>query len=189
LRPRGGVFAGFRRRSPPKLAISPPILVIIADLWKDGCRTYRDMARILLLNGPNLNLLGTREPEIYGSDSLQAIEARLTGLAGARGHALIAFQSNAEHELIAKVQATKAESVAFVIINPAGYSHTSIALRDAFLAVAVPFIEVHLSNVFSREGFRQHSYLSDIAVGCIVGLGPIGYELALDAACARLANN
>jgi len=147
------------------------------------------MARILLLNGPNLNLLGTREPKIYGSDSLQAIETRLTGLARARGHPLVAFQSNAEHELIAKVQATKSESVAFVIINPAGFSHTSIALRDAFLAVAVPFIEVHLSNIFSREGFRHHSYLSDIAVGCIVGLGPIGYELALDAACARLASN
>jgi 3-dehydroquinate dehydratase-2 len=147
------------------------------------------MARILLLNGPNLNLLGTREPEIYGSDSLQTIETRLTGQARARSHSLVAFQSNAEHELIAKVQATKAENVAFVIINPAGFSHTSIALRDAFLAVAVPFIEVHLSNVFSRETFRQHSYLSDIAVGCIVGLGPIGYELALDAACARLANN
>jgi 3-dehydroquinate dehydratase-2 len=147
------------------------------------------MARILLLNGPNLNLLGTREPEIYGSDSLQAIEARLAGLARTRGHSLVAFQSNAEHELIGQVQATKSDSVAFVIINPAGLSHTSIALRDAFLAVAVPFIEVHLSNVFAREGFRQHSYLGDIAVGCIFGLGPIGYELALDAACARLANN
>jgi 3-dehydroquinate dehydratase-2 len=147
------------------------------------------MARILLLNGPNLNLLGTREPEIYGSDSLQTIETKLTGLARARGHSLVAFQSNAEHELITKVQTTKSESIAFVIINPAGYSHTSIALRDAFLAVGVPFIEVHLSNVFSREAFRQHSYLSDIAVGCIFGLGPIGYELALDAACARLANN
>jgi len=144
---------------------------------------------VLVLHGPNLNLLGDREPEIYGSDSLQTIETRLTGLSSARGHSLAAFQSNAEHELIAKVQATKSDSVAFVIINPAGYSHTSIALRDAFLAVAVPFIEVHLSNVFAREGFRQHSYLSDIAVGCIVGLGPIGYELALDAACARLANH
>ena len=136
-----------------------------------------------------MNLLGTREPEIYGSDSLQTIETRLTGLASARGHSLVAFQSNAEHELIAKVHATKSDGVAFVIINPAGFSHTSIALRDAFLAVAAPFIEVHLSNVFAREGFRQHSYLGDIAVGCIVGLGPIGYELALDAACVRLANH
>jgi 3-dehydroquinate dehydratase-2 len=146
------------------------------------------MAGILLLNGPNLNLLGTREPQIYGSASLQSIEARLGELARTRGHSLCAFQSNAEHELIAKIHATTHEGIAFVIVNPAGYSHTSIALRDAFLAVDVPFIEVHLSNVFARETFRQHSYLSDIAVGCIVGLGPIGYELALEAACARLTN-
>jgi 3-dehydroquinate dehydratase-2 len=146
------------------------------------------MAGILLLNGPNLNLLGLREPEIYGSASLQSIELKLGELAVARGHTLFAFQSNAEHELIAKIHATKHEGIAFVIINPGGYSHTSIALRDAFLSVAVPFIEVHLSNVFAREAFRHHSYLSDIAVGCIVGLGPIGYELALDAACARLTN-
>ena len=98
------------------------------------------------------------------------------------------MQSNAEHELIAKIQATKRDGFAFVIINPAAYSHTSIALRDAFLGVAVPFIEVHLSNVFAREAFRRHSYLSDIAVGCIFGLGPIGYELALEAACARLSD-
>jgi 3-dehydroquinate dehydratase II len=144
------------------------------------------MARILLLNGPNLNLLGTREPEIYGSASLHEIEAKLEGLARARGHTLAALQSNAEHELIARIHAAKADGTAIAIINPAGYSHTSIALRDAFLAVALPFIEVHLSNVFARETFRQHSYLSDIAVGCIVGLGPIGYELALQAACDRL---
>ena len=145
------------------------------------------MAGILLLNGPNLNLLGLREPEIYGSASLQSIETKLADLARARGHTLAAFQSNAEHELIAKIQSAKREGFAFVIINPAGYSHTSIALRDAFLAVALPFIEVHLSNVFARETFRHHSYLSDIAAGCIFGLGPIGYELALEAACARLA--
>jgi 3-dehydroquinate dehydratase-2 len=144
------------------------------------------MAGILLLNGPNLNLLGLREPEIYGSASLQSIEAKLADLARARGHTLTAFQSNAEHELIAKIQSAKREGFAFVIINPAGYSHTSIALRDAFLAVALPFIEVHLSNVFARETFRHHSFLSDIAAGCIFGLGPIGYELALEAACARL---
>ena len=135
-----------------------------------------------------MNLLGLREPEIYGSASLQSIELKLGELARARGHTLSAFQSNAEHELIAKIHATKHEGIAFVIINPGGYSHTSIALRDAFLSVAVPFIEVHVSNVFAREAFRHHSYLSDIAVGCIVGLGPIGYELALDAACARLTN-
>ena len=146
------------------------------------------MAGILLLNGPNLNLLGLREPQIYGSASLQSIEAKLGDLARGRGHSLSAFQSNAEHELIAKIHAAKHEGIAFVIVNPAGFSHTSIALRDAFLAVDVPFIEVHLSNVFARETFRQHSYLSDIAVGCIFGLGPIGYELALEAACARLTN-
>src|SRR4030088_329706 len=146
------------------------------------------MAGILLLNGPNLNLPGAREPEIYGSASLESIETKLEGLARARGHSLVAFQSNAEHELIAKIHAAKRDGIAFVIINPAGYSHTSIALRDAFLAVAVPFIEVHLSNVFAREIFRQHSYLSEIAVGCIVGLVPMGYELALEAACARLTN-
>ena len=133
-----------------------------------------------------MNLLGLREPEIYGSASLQSIETRLADLARARGHTLAAFQSNAEHELIAKIQSAKREGFAFVIINPAGYSHTSIALRDAFLAVALPFIEVHLSNVFARETFRHHSFLSDIAAGCIFGLGPIGYELALEAACARL---
>jgi 3-dehydroquinate dehydratase-2 len=146
------------------------------------------MAGILLLNGPNLNLLGLREPQIYGSASLRSIEAKLGDLARGRGHSLSAFQSNAEHELIAQIPAAKHEGIAFVIVNPAGYSHTSIALRDAFLAVDVPFIEVHLSNVFARETFRQHSYLSDIAVGCIFGLGPIGYELALEAACARLTN-
>jgi 3-dehydroquinate dehydratase II len=146
------------------------------------------MARILLLNGPNLNLLGSREPGIYGSTTLQSIETKLAGLARACGHELVGFQSNAEHELIAKVHATKRDGVAFVIINPGAYTHTSVALRDAFLGIAVPFIEVHLSNVFAREAFRQHSYLSDIAVGCIFGLGPIGYELALEAACARLTD-
>ena len=146
------------------------------------------MARILLLNGPNLNLLGTREPEIYGSASLHDIESKLEALARARGHSLVAFQSNAEHELIGKIQASKSDGIAIAIINPAGYSHTSIALRDAFLAVALPFIEVHLSNVFARETFRQQSYLSGVAIGCIFGLGPIGYELALEAACARLIN-
>jgi 3-dehydroquinate dehydratase-2 len=145
------------------------------------------MARILLLNGPNLNLLGTREPTIYGSATLSDIVLKLSGLARSKGHELAAAQSNAEHELVAKVQAAKSDGVAFVIINPGAFTHTSIALRDAFLAVAVPFIEVHLSNVFAREEFRHRSYLSDISVGCIFGLGPIGYELALEAACARLA--
>ena len=144
------------------------------------------MAGILLLNGPNLNLLGLREPALYGSADLGSIETKLEALALARGHSLTSFQSNAEHELIAKIQTTARDGIAFVIINPGAFTHTSIALRDAFLGVAVPFIEVHLSNVFARETFRQHSYLSDIAVGCIVGLGAIGYELALEAVCARL---
>jgi 3-dehydroquinate dehydratase-2 len=144
------------------------------------------MARILLLNGPNLNLLGSREPAIYGSATLQDIEKKLKELAAAQGHELIAAQSNAEHELTAKVQATKKDAIGFVIINPGAFTHTSIALRDAFLSVGTPFIEIHLSNVFAREAFRHHSYLSDIAVGCIYGLGPIGYELALQAAIARL---
>jgi 3-dehydroquinate dehydratase II len=147
------------------------------------------MAGILLLNGPNLNLLGLREPGIYGSATLQSIQTKLEALALAKGHSLAAFQSNAEHELIARVHAAKRDGVAFVIINPGALTHTSIGLRDAFLGVAVPFVEVHLSNVFARESFRHHSYLSDIAVGCIVGLGPIGYELALEAACARLTSN
>ena len=144
------------------------------------------MARILLLNGPNLNLLGSREPGIYGSATLSSIEKGLKEAARARGHELIAFQSNAEHELIDRVQGAKTDRVDLVIINPGAYSHTSIALRDAFLAVAMPFIEVHLTNIHAREEFRHHSYLSGIAVGSIVGLGAQGYELALEAACARL---
>jgi len=145
------------------------------------------MARILLLNGPNLNLLGSREPRIYGSATLASLESELIDLARGRGHELVAAQSNAEHELIAKVQGTKRDGFAFVIINPGAYAHTSIALRDAFLAATVPFIEVHITNVFAREEFRHRSYLSDIAVGCIVGLGVLGYELALESACSRLA--
>jgi 3-dehydroquinate dehydratase-2 len=145
------------------------------------------MARILLLNGPNLNLLGTREPALYGAATLADIEAKLKGLAAAQGHELVAAQSNAEHELVARVQSTRQDGMAFVIVNPGAFTHTSIALRDSFLAVSIPFIEVHLSNVFAREEFRHRSYLSDLAVGCIVGLGPLGYELALTAACVRLA--
>ncbi|HLW24587.1 MAG TPA: type II 3-dehydroquinate dehydratase [Steroidobacteraceae bacterium] len=147
------------------------------------------MARILLLNGPNLNLLGTREPALYGTDRLADIEARLAKAATARGHELKSVQSNAEHELIAEVQAAPGSQTAFVIINPGAFTHTSIALRDAFLATKMPFIEVHLSNLFARESFRHRSYLSAIAVGCIIGLGPIGYELALEAACARLGSH
>jgi 3-dehydroquinate dehydratase-2 len=143
------------------------------------------MARILLLNGANLNLLGSREPDKYGRATLASIEQKLIALAQARGHELITVQSNAEHELIARVHATKADGVEFVIINPGAFTHTSIALRDAFLAVGVPFIEVHITNIFAREEFRHRSYLSDIAVGCILGLGVQGYELALESICTR----
>ena len=144
------------------------------------------MRRILLVNGPNLNLLGSREPGWYGDATLSAIEARLAALAKERGAVLEAFQSNAEHELVNRVQALATAPVDFAIVNPGAFTHTSIALRDALLAVAVPFIEVHLSNVHAREPFRRHSYFSDIAAGSIVGLGAQGYELALTAALDRL---
>ena len=145
------------------------------------------MPRLLLLNGPNLNLLGTREPGLYGADTLDAIIQRCTALARELGHELVARQSNAEHELVELVQKAPAEGTAFLILNPGAFTHTSIALRDAILGVGLPFIEVHLSNVHAREAFRRHSYFSDIAVGQVVGLGPLGYELALRAAAARLA--
>jgi len=146
----------------------------------------RPMRRILLINGPNLNLLGQREPDHYGRDTLAAIEERLKARAAARGASLESFQSNAEHELVDRVQALARQPADFVILNPGAFTHTSIALRDALLAVAVPFIEVHLSNVHAREPFRRHSYFSDIAVGSIAGLGAQGYELALAAALDRL---
>jgi len=145
------------------------------------------MAQLLLLNGPNLNLLGTREPSVYGSETLDQIVARLTQLAQQAGHSLVALQSNAEAELIERIHRAPADKVAFAIINPGAFTHTSVALRDALLGVKLPFIEVHLSNVYARESFRHHSYFSDIAVGTICGLGAHGYELALQAAIARLA--
>lgn len=145
------------------------------------------MSRILVLNGPNLNLLGVREPAVYGRTTLAAIEARLRDLADAAGHEIIFFQSNAEHELIGRVQQAMKESVDFILINPAAFTHTSVALRDALSAAAIPFIEIHISNIHAREAFRGHSYLSDIAQGVICGLGPIGYELALQAALRQLA--
>lgn len=134
---------------------------------------------ILLLNGPNLNLLGTREPEIYGGDTLVLIEKRLAQLAQDGGANLLAYQSNAEADLVNRIQQAARDSVDFIIINPAAYTHTSVAMRDALAAVRIPFIEVHLSNVYAREAFRQHSYFTDIAVGIISGLGSKGYELAL----------
>ena len=144
------------------------------------------MAHILVLNGPNLNLLGSREPGHYGQDTLDTIEQRLR--AQAAGHRLDFFQSNAEHQLIGRIHQTGTEGVDFILINPAALTHTSIALRDALLGVAIPFIEIHVSNVFKRETFRHHSYLSDVAVGVISGLGAHGYELALDAAIRRLTD-
>lgn len=145
------------------------------------------MAQLLLLNGPNLNLLGSREPALYGATTLDQIVARLTQLAADAGHQLAAAQSNSEAELIEHIHNAPAAKTAFILFNPAAFTHTSVALRDALLAVKIPFIEVHLSNVHAREAFRRHSYFSDVAVGSIVGLGPIGYELALTAALRRLA--
>lgn len=145
------------------------------------------MAHILLLNGPNLNLLGRREPGLYGQVTLEQIHEHATKLAAEFGHRLSARQSNSEAELIECIHQAPAGHVAFIVFNPAGFTHTSVALRDALLAVKLPFIEVHLSNVHAREPFRHHSYFSDIAVGTISGLGAVGYELALRAACQQLA--
>jgi len=146
------------------------------------------MARILLINGPNLNLLGTREPEVYGATTLHDIEQRLLQLAQAAGHQLDCFQSNAEHLLIERIHQARTEDTAFILFNPAAYTHTSVAIRDALAGVAIPFIEIHLSNVHQREPFRHHSYFSDLAIGVICGLGAQGYELALQAAVARLTD-
>ena len=147
------------------------------------------MAKLLILNGPNLNLLGEREPGHYGSDTLATINQRLDSAAQAAGHTLTSFQSNAEHELVDQIHAAKKDDVTFIIINPAAFTHTSVAIRDAFSATNIPFIEIHLSNVHAREAFRHHSFFSDIAVGVICGLGPIGYELALQAAIKQLATD
>jgi 3-dehydroquinate dehydratase-2 len=144
------------------------------------------MSAILVVNGPNLNLLGTREPDHYGRDTLADIEARLVAQAATAGRTLRFVQSNAEHELIDAIHGAGRDGVAFIIINPAAFTHTSVALRDALLGVAIPFIEVHLSNVHAREPFRSHSYFSDVAVGVISGLGAQGYDLALLAALAQL---
>ena len=140
------------------------------------------MARFLLLNGPNLNLLGIREPGVYGHQGLDGIVAMLQQQAQGQGHQLDAFQSNAEHALIDRIHAAREEGVDCILISPGGLTHTRVALRDALLAVGIPFIEVHLSNTFTRERFRHRSYLSDVAAGVIIGLGPHGYTLALEAA-------
>ena len=140
------------------------------------------MPSLLLINGPNLNLLGSREPDVYGATRLADIEKRCVAVAKELGHELDCFQSNAEHELIDRVQQAAVDNVKFIILNPGGLTHTSVALRDAFLAVQIPFIEMHLSNTFAREEFRQVSYFSDIASSCLFGFGAYGYELALQAA-------
>lgn len=143
-------------------------------------------ARILVLHGPNLNLLGTREPEVYGRTTLADIHTMMEARAHADGVQIESFQSNSEGGLIDRVQAAGSEGIEFIIINPGGYTHTSVALRDAFSAVRIPFIEVHLSNIHARETFRHHSYFSEIAIGVICGLGAQGYALALEAALARI---
>ncbi|MFD0725196.1 type II 3-dehydroquinate dehydratase [Lysobacter brunescens] len=143
------------------------------------------MARLLVLHGPNLNLLGTREPGIYGHATLADIDADLAERAAAAGHQLASFQSNAEHALVDRIQAAKGQ-VDFILINPAAFTHTSVAIRDALAAVAIPFIEVHLSNPHTREPFRHTSYFTDLAVGIVAGFGPLSYGLALAAAIRRL---
>ncbi|MGE0485035.1 MAG: type II 3-dehydroquinate dehydratase [Gammaproteobacteria bacterium] len=144
------------------------------------------MAKLLVVNGPNLNLLGLREPDIYGRTTLPELEARLVARAAALGHEAECFQASGEGALVDRLHQAGRDGVAFIVINPGAYTHTSVALRDALLGVAIPFIEVHISNVFAREAFRHHSYLSDVAVGVISGLGLLGYELALQAAAAAI---
>ena len=144
--------------------------------------------KLLLLNGPNLNLLGSREPGLYGVETLATIEQRAAEVARGAGHELLAFQSNAEHELVERVHAAAGEAIAYIVINPGAFTHTSVALRDALLAVHIPFIEIHLSNLQRREAFRHHSYFTDIATGLIAGLGAYGYELAVQAAIRQLGS-
>jgi len=144
------------------------------------------MAKLLVLHGPNLNLLGSREPELYGRTTLAEIDDDLRARALAAGHEVESFQSNAEHVLVDRVQAIREDDVDFVLLNPAAFTHTSVALRDALAAVAVPFIEVHLSNPHAREPFRRQSYFSDLAVGVVCGFGALGYGLALAAAFQQL---
>lgn len=147
------------------------------------------MATFLVLHGPNLNLLGTREPEIYGSQTLDDVNALLKARAAEQGHLLSTMQSNAEHEIIDRIHTAYRDKVDFILINPAAFTHTSVAIRDALAGVKIPFIEVHLSNVFAREPFRHHSYLSDIAKGVICGLGVHGYLLALEAAIREVTKS
>lgn len=144
------------------------------------------MAKLLVVNGPNLNLLGTREPDHYGRTTLADIENDLKTSASTAGHTLECFQSNAEHAIVDRIQQAGQDGVDFVIINPAAFTHTSVAIRDSLAATGIPFIEIHLSNIFAREEFRQHSYFSDLAVGVISGLGATGYQLALQGALSHI---
>ena len=146
------------------------------------------MANFLLLNGPNLNLLGTREPEVYGETTLEEVVEKLSNISSKSGHELISIQSNAEHELVDQIHRAKDEDVKCIIFNPGAFTHSSISLRDALAGTEIPFIEVHISNIYSREEFRQKSFLSEIAVGVISGLGVEGYELALKVAISRYGN-
>ena len=146
------------------------------------------MANFLLLNGPNLNLLGTREPEVYGETTLKEVVEKLSNISSKSGHELISIQSNAEHELVDQIHRAKDEDVKCIIFNPGAFTHSSISLRDALAGTEIPFIEIHISNIYSREDFRQKSFLSEIAVGIISGLGVEGYELALKVAIKRYGN-
>mgnify|MGYP001387235314 CR=1 FL=1 len=143
------------------------------------------MSKFMLLNGPNLNLLGSREPEIYGSVTLEKIETKLDSIASSSGHELICYQTNAEHDLVEHIHLAKKENVKCIIFNPGAFTHSSISIRDALSGIGIPFIEIHISNIYSREDFRQKSFLSDIAEGVISGLGVEGYELALDIAIKK----
>jgi 3-dehydroquinate dehydratase-2 len=149
----------------------------------------KKLAKILVLHGPNLNLLGSREPEQYGKATLAEIDAKLGALGSEKGYTVVTFQSNAEAALIDRIQLARNENIGCILINPAGYTHTSVALRDALAAVSIPFIEVHLSNIHAREPFRSHSYFSDRALGVVSGFGPLSYVLALHAAMDYLDNS
>jgi 3-dehydroquinate dehydratase-2 len=165
------------------------MFLLFSAKFLDPAVFRESMATLLVLHGPNLNLLGSREPEQYGTEDLGAIDRRLEDLARGGGHRLETFQSNAEHALVERVHQAGRDGVAWIVINPAAFTHTSVALRDALLGVAIPFTEVHLSNVHRREPFRHRSYFSDVAEGVITGLGAAGYECALRAAMGRLGTD
>ena len=179
-------FSFKHRRTTPNWTTSARARTLRAGSRPSRLEQRCGVAKILVLHGPNLNLLGVREPEIYGRETLADIDALLVSRAQAAGHALVSLQSNAEHGLIERIHQARLDGTAIILINPGAFTHTSIALRDALAGVSIPFIELHLSNVHAREAFRRHSYLSDIAVGVICGFGADSYRLALDAALHRL---